>query len=73
MSLAATDGLDVVEAVFADGSLLATAPGDVVAALGEVLPKWLLAVAGVSAVLLVLAVGQLVSRTPLPLRARRLA
>ncbi len=36
--LARTDGLDLLQAILDDFSLLATAPGDVAAALGETLP-----------------------------------
>jgi hypothetical protein len=67
-SLAATDGLDIVEAISGDLGLLATAPGDVVAALGEVIPWGLVGVAGLSALLLVLAAGNIVSRGPASLR-----
>jgi len=72
-SLAANDGLDVVAAVFEDIGLLATAPGDVLAALGEVIPWSLVALAGVSAALLVLAVGNVMSRPAPPLGTRRVA
>jgi hypothetical protein len=44
--------------------LLTTAPGDVLAALGEVMPWTLLITAGVSAALLILAVGNIVSMRP---------
>ena len=71
-SLAASDGLDVVAAVLEDIGLLATAPGDVLAALGEVIPWRLVALAGVSAALLVLAAGNVISR-PAPLGTRRVA
>src|SRR5437764_391345 len=54
-SLAANDGLDVVAGVFADLGLLATSPGDVVAALAEVVPWSLVVMAGVSAAVLILA------------------
>jgi hypothetical protein len=73
VSLAATDGLELVGAVFGDLGLLETAPGDVFAALGEVVPWTLVVLAGVSAALLVLAVGNVVSRAPTSLRARRFA
>jgi hypothetical protein len=69
-NLAATDGLELVAAIFEDVGLLATAPGDVLAALNEVVPWTLVALAGVSAALLVLAAGHVVSRTPTALRAR---
>jgi hypothetical protein len=72
-NLAATDGLELVAAVFGDLGLFATAPGDVLAALGEVIPWTLVLVSGVSAALLILAAGNLVSRTPRPLRTRHFA
>ena len=72
-SLAATDGLELVAAVFGDFGLLATAPGDVLAALGEVVPWTLIVISGVSAALLILAAGNVVSRVPRPLRARNFA
>ena len=64
-SLAASDGLDVLGALFGDFGLLLTAPGDVVAALGEVVPWGLVVVAGLSAALLVWAAGNVVSHAPL--------
>jgi hypothetical protein len=67
-NLAASDGLDVLGALFADLGLLTTAPGDVVAALGEVVPWSLVAVAAVSALCLVWAAGNIVSR---PVRSGR--
>ncbi len=63
-SLAASDGLELVAAVFDDLGLFTTAPGDVVAALGEVVPWSLLALAGVGVGLLVVAAGRVVSRPP---------
>jgi hypothetical protein len=60
-NLAASDGLDVLEALLGDLSLIATAPGDVLAALGEVMPWRLLALAGVSAALMIWATGRLVA------------
>jgi hypothetical protein len=70
MSLAASDGLELLAAVFGDLGLLATAPGDVVAALGEVIPRSLVALAGVSAALLILAASHAVSRVPVALRSQ---
>jgi hypothetical protein len=72
-SLAASDGLELVGAVVTDSSLLATAPGDVLAALNEVVPWALVVMAGVSAALLILAAGNVVSRAPGSLRARNVA
>ena len=64
-SLATSDGLDVVQAVGADLSLLAVDPGDVLAALGEVLPWPLVALAAFSAALLTWASGRvLATRRP---------
>jgi hypothetical protein len=65
-SLASTDGLELVTAIFGDLGLLTTAPGDVLAALSEVVPWTLVAMAGLSAALLILASGNI-------MRARRLA
>jgi hypothetical protein len=65
-SLASSDGLELVTAVFGDVGLLTTAPGDVLAALGEVVPWTLVAMAGLSAALLILAAGNIT-------RGRRLA
>jgi hypothetical protein len=72
-SLATNDGLELLTAVFGDVGLLTTAPGDVLAALGEVIPWTLVWLAGISAALLILAAGHIVSRTPTSLRARRTA
>lgn len=70
VSLAATDGLDVVEAVFGDLGLLATAPGDVLAALGDVVPWGMVALAALSAALLVWAAGHVIAVAPQSLAAR---
>ncbi len=69
VQLAAANGLDLLLAVASDLSLLASAPGDVVAALAEVLPLWLVATAAVSIGLVVWTAGQLVTGSP-PVRAR---
>jgi|SRR5579864_7573931 len=69
-SLASTDGLELVSAIFSDFGLLATAPGDVLAALNEVVPWTLVAVAGLSAALLILGAGNVVSHGPSSLRTR---
>jgi hypothetical protein len=71
-ALAASDGLLLLEAIIADVSLLATAPGDVLLALGEVLSWKLLAVAGVSAMVLIWAAGKIVSQPGPALRGRPL-
>jgi hypothetical protein len=68
VSLAASDGLDLLTAIFGDVGLLTTAPGDVLAALGEVVPWTLVVAAGLSAALLILAAGNVVARTPSALR-----
>jgi hypothetical protein len=73
VSLAASDGIELVSGIFGDLGLLATAPGDVFAALGEVIPWTLVLIAGLSAALLILAAGNVVSRSPTSLRAGRLA
>jgi hypothetical protein len=57
-SLASSDGLDLLEAVAGDLSLLTVAPGDVLAALGEVVPWWWIGLAGASAALLTWASGR---------------
>jgi hypothetical protein len=69
-SLATSDGLELVSAVFDDLGLLMTAPGDVLAALGEFVPWSMVVLAGVSAGFLILAVGNVVSRVPSTLRSR---
>jgi hypothetical protein len=73
VSLAASDGLEIVGAVVEDLGLFAIAPGDVFAALGEVIPWGMVALAGVSAASLMLAVGHVASRVPTQLRGRRSA
>jgi hypothetical protein len=72
-NLAATDGLELVTAIFGDIGLVTTAPGDVFAALDEVIPWTLVVTAGLSAALLILAVGHVVSRSPASLKTRRFA
>jgi hypothetical protein len=72
-SLATSDGLQLFGAVLTDFGLLETAPGDVLAALTEVVPWTLVVLAGVSAALLVLAAGNVVSRGHGALRARNVA
>ncbi|HEX8968611.1 MAG TPA: hypothetical protein VF937_12065 [Chloroflexota bacterium] len=67
-SLAAGDGLELLAAIMADAGLLSTAPGDVLAAVGEVVPWTLLGLAAAGAALLTLAAGRVVS--PAPLRAQ---
>jgi hypothetical protein len=73
VSLAASDGLELFGALLDDLGLVTTAPGDVMAALGEVIPWSLVALAGLSAALLILAAGNVVSRGPTSLRSRPLA
>ena len=70
VSLAANDGLELISAILDDLGLVATAPGDVLVAIGEVIPWSLVALAGGSAVLLILAAGNIVSRGPASLRTR---
>jgi hypothetical protein len=70
-NLAASDGLDVLGALLGDVGLLTTAPGDVVAALNEVMPWGLVALAGCSAALLIWTVGHVVLRAPTALRGRQ--
>jgi hypothetical protein len=67
-SLAMSDGLELVTALVQDFGLFATAPGEVVAALGEAIPWTLVVLAGLSAGLLILAVGKVVSRTSSSMR-----
>ncbi len=70
-SLARSDGLELVAALVSDLGLLTSAPGDVVPALGEVVPWGLVAIAGVSAVLVIVAAGNLVVRAPASLGRTR--
>ena len=63
-SVAASGGLDLVIGLFGDVGLLATAPGDVLAALGEVIPWRLALLAVLSGMLLTWAAGRLVSLVP---------
>lgn len=72
-NLATSDGLELMSALLTDYGLLATAPGDVLAALNEVVPWTLVVMAVVSAALLTLAVGNIVSRAPRSMRARNAA
>jgi hypothetical protein len=72
-SLASNDGLELVAALFDDLGLFTTAPGDVAAALGEVIPWSLVALAVVGAGLLVMAAGHVVSRGPAPQPTRQIA
>src|ERR1700738_2968262 len=73
VSMAASDGLELVAALFSDLGLFTTAPGDVVGALGEVIPWTLVVVAVVGAGLLVVAAGHVVSRRPAAQRSRQIA
>ena len=74
VSLARNDGLELVAALLGDAGLLTTAPGDVVAALGEVVPWGLIVIAAVSALLVILAAGHVVARVPAALgRTRSIA
>jgi hypothetical protein len=70
-NLAASDGLDVLGALLGDFGLLTTAPGDVVAALSEVIPWGLVALAGGNAALLIWTVGHMVSRAPISPHGRQ--
>jgi hypothetical protein len=70
-SLAANNGLELVTALLEDAGLLTTAPGDVAAALRESIPWGLVIVAGFSATLLIVAAGNVVSRTPSQLQRTR--
>ena len=58
-NLASTDGLDLLGAVLSDASLLTTAPGDVVAALDEVIPWGQLLLAALSAACVIWSAGRL--------------
>jgi hypothetical protein len=71
VSLATSDGVELVGALLFDLGLVASAPGDVLAAVGEVMPWGLVALAGVSAALLILATGNVVARAPASVRTRR--
>ena len=72
-SLAASDGFEIIEAIASDSSLLASAPGDVLAALGEIVPVGLVVLAALSAALLIWAAGRIVARAPGPVRTRSVA
>jgi hypothetical protein len=72
-SLAANDGLELVAGLVGDLGLLTTSPGDVLAALGEVIPWSIVVVAAASAVMLIVAAGNAVSRGPGSLRGGRAA
>ncbi|SRR6266566_3298593 len=72
-SMAASDGFELIVALFDDVGLFTTAPGDVVAALGEVIPWSLVGLAGAGAGVLVLAAGHVVSPAPAPERTRQTA
>jgi hypothetical protein len=63
-NLASTDAIDLIEAIFADAALVVAYPGEVVAALGEVVPWPLVVIAAVSAAFLVSATGRAVKRIP---------
>ena len=67
-SLAANDGLELVAGLVGDLGLLTTSPGDVLAALGEVIPWSILVLTVVSAAMLIVAAGNMVSRRPGSLR-----
>ena len=69
-TLAATDGLDVLEAIAGDLSLIAVAPGDVLAAVWEVVPWPLVVIAASGAALLSWAAARAVA-APRPARVRR--
>jgi hypothetical protein len=70
-SLASNDGIELLTALVEDYGLFATAPGDVVAALGEVIPWGSVAVAGLSAGLMIVAAGHVVARVPTGLQRTR--
>jgi hypothetical protein len=70
-SLASNDGLDLLAGIAGDLGLVATSPGDVLAALGEVVPWSLIVLACLSATMLNLAAGKFMSRPQAPLRSRR--
>jgi hypothetical protein len=68
--LATSAGLDLVEALFNDSTLVASAPGDVLAALAGELP-WSLLLVGAACLVLVLWAGGHVLAQPAPLRTQR--
>ena len=72
-SLAANDGLELVAGLVGDLDLLTTSPGDVLAALGEVVPWSIVVLAAASATMLIVAAGNVVSRGPGSLRGGRAA
>jgi hypothetical protein len=64
--LATSEGLALVEAVFGDASLLTGAPGDVLAAIAQLMPSGLVVLTLGSAALVVWSAGHLVSVRPRP-------
>ena len=61
--LANGEGLELIEAIIGDVSLIATAPGDILAALTDVVPWGLVLVAGLSAACVTWVVGRVVPDT----------
>src|SRR5262249_3720431 len=68
--LATSPGLDLVEALFDDTTLVASAPGDVLAALSVEVP-WSLLLVAAACLALVLWAGGRVLAHPAPLRTQR--
>ncbi len=68
--LATSPGLDLVEALLDDGTLVASAPGDVLAALAGDVP-WSLLLVGAACLVLVLWAGGHVLAQAAPLRTQR--
>jgi hypothetical protein len=72
-ALTTSGALEVLQAMWEDVGLVFTAPGDVVAAVSELIPWGLLGVAGLSAGLLIVAAGNVVARVPTRAQSQRLA
>jgi hypothetical protein len=70
-ALGGSSGLDVLNAVVSDLGLLTAMPDEVLAAFAAVIPWWLIAISAVSAVFLVVAVANVVTRGSSALRSQR--
>lgn len=70
-ALGGSSGLDVLSAVIFDLGLLTAMPKEVLAAFAAVVPWWLIAISGVSAGFVVVAVGNVVARGSSALRSQR--
>jgi hypothetical protein len=69
-ALTTSGALELLQAMWEDVGLVFTAPGDVAAAVGELIPWGLVGVAGLSAGLLILAAGKIVESAPAQAHSR---